>query len=128
MATDLHSADGLGVSGLTGDRAFDNTASTDMGGGGGRADQADLGAIDALTSFTLQGWFKTAGSTAIGGGSGQSKAVLLHNTSRIGKPVNKKGFELYGSSGYFKLEVDDGAVSTSATSEYGDTQSWIFLP
>ena len=26
VATDLHSADGLGVSGLTGDRAIDNTA------------------------------------------------------------------------------------------------------
>src|SRR3990167_3976532 len=49
VATDLHSADGLGVSGVTGDRAFDNTASTSMGGSGGRADQADLAAIDTLT-------------------------------------------------------------------------------
>src|SRR3972149_6706950 len=76
-ATDLHSADSLGVSGLAGDRAFDNTASTSMGGSGGMAEQADLAAIDTLTSFTLQGWFKTDGSNAIGGGSGD--AVLLHN-------------------------------------------------
>src|SRR3990167_6400244 len=121
-ATDLHSADGLGVSGVTGDRAFDNTASTDMGGTGGRADQADLAAIDTLTSFTLQGWFKTAGSTAIGGGSGSSQAVLLHNTSGAGG--SKKGFELYGQQDNLKLEVDNGNASTSA---YGDTQSWIFF-
>src|SRR3972149_4055276 len=82
VATDLHSADSLGVSSLTGDRAFDNTASTSMGGNGGMAEQADLAAIDTLTSFTLQGWFKTDGSTAIGGGSGD--AVLLHNISGSG--------------------------------------------
>jgi len=52
VATDLHSADSLGVSSLTGDRAFDNTASTSMGGNGGMAEQADLAAIDTLTSFT----------------------------------------------------------------------------
>jgi len=119
-ATDLHSADGLGVSGVTGDRAFDNTASTSMGGSGGRADQADLAAIDTLTSFTLQGWFKTDGSTAIGGGI--SKAVVLHNTSGIA--VNAAGFELFGQQGDLKLAVDDSNASTSA---YGDTQSWVFF-
>src|SRR3989304_9079921 len=121
-ATDLHSADGLGVSGLTGDRAFDNTASTDMGGDGGRADQADLVAIDTLTSFTLQGWFKTAGSTAIGGGGGTRKAVLLHNTST--SQGQTKGFELFGQPNKLKLAVDGSNVETSA---YGDTQSWIFF-
>src|SRR3990167_756004 len=34
-ATDLHSADGLGVSGSAGDRSFDNTAPSSMGGSGG---------------------------------------------------------------------------------------------
>src|SRR3989339_394443 len=122
VATDLHSADGLGVSGLTGDRAFDNTASTDMGGDGGRADQADLVAIDTLTSFSLQGWFKTAGSTAIGGGSGSSQAVVLHNNS--GSGGSAAGFQLFGQQGDSKLAVDNGNASTS---EYGDTQSWIFF-
>ena len=122
VATDLHSADGLGVSGLTGDRAFDNTASSDMGGSGGRADQADLAAIDTLTSFTLQGWFKTDGSTAIGGGSGSSQAVLLHNTS--GSGGSAAGFQVFGQQGDSKLAVDNGNASTS---EYGDTQSWIFF-
>ena len=121
-ATDLHSADSLGVSGLTGDRAFDNTASSSMGGSGGRADQADLVAIDTLTSFTLQGWFKTDGSTAIGGGSGSSQAVLLHNTS--GSGGSAAGFQLFGQQGDSKLAVDNGNASTS---EYGDTQSWIFF-
>ena len=102
-ATDLHSADSLGVSGVTGDRAFDNTASTSMGGSGGMAEQADLAAIDTLTSFTLQGWFKTDGSTAIGGGSGSSKAVLLHNTS--GSGGSKRDLNSMGNKGILNLKL-----------------------
>jgi hypothetical protein len=114
-ATDLHSADSLGVSGLTGDRAFDNTTSTSMGGSGGRADQADLVAIDTLTSFTLQGWFKTDEATSLG-----NNARIFHNVS------GSNGFELYGSSGDFNFGVDNGNASTSG-SNYGDTQTWIFF-
>ena len=64
-ATDLHSADARGVSGLAGDRSFQNTAVSDHGSAanagtnGFRADQADNNAIDALGSFTISGWFKT---------------------------------------------------------------------
>ena len=50
--------------------------------------------------------------------------MLLHNTSRIGGPTNRKGFELFGQDNNLNLTVDDGDASTSG---YGDTQSWIFF-
>ncbi|MDO8094963.1 MAG: Ig-like domain-containing protein, partial [Candidatus Brocadiales bacterium] len=124
VATDLHSADSLGVSGVTGDRAFDNTASTSMGGTGGRADQADLAAIDTLTSFTLQGWFKTDGSTAIDGVTGSDRAVLLQNGE--GFTGNTNGFQLFGHQGNLKLRVDNGDAEAPELA-YGGTQSWIFF-
>src|SRR5204863_5654290 len=67
VATDLHSDTAL--SGLLGDRAFDNTTATGMGSGGsgGRATQPYDDAVDGLLSLTLQGWFKaesTVGSNA----------------------------------------------------------------
>lgn len=116
--TDLHSADGLGVSGSAGDRAFDNTASTTMGGSGGRAEQADVAAIDALTSFTLQGWFKTEGTAPLG-----TNARLFYNFA------GSKGFDLYGKSainGDMTLGVDNGDADTSGAI-YGDTQTWVFF-
>ena len=125
--TDLHSADGLGASsGLTGDRAFDNTASDSMGGDGGRADQADSAAndIDTLTSFTLQGWFKTAGSTAIDGVTGSKRAVLLQNGT--GFSGNTDGFQLFGHQEHLKLRVDNGDAEAPKLA-YGGTQSWIFF-
>src|SRR3990172_6665378 len=117
-ATDLHSADSLGVSGLAGDRAFDNTGSTSMGGSGGRAEQADLAAIDTLKSFTLQGWFKTDGISTLG-----TNARLFHNFA------GSNGFDLYGKStinGDMTLGVDNGDADTSGAI-YGDTQTWIFF-
>lgn len=63
VATDLHGTSGSGVSGAPGDYSFDNTASTRMGGvdsvaSGGSARVADSNALDLMTSFTLQGWYK----------------------------------------------------------------------
>jgi len=60
-SADLHSAYGLGVSGMLGDRAFDNTASTGMGIGsvGGLAG-IPAGTIGTLSSFTYQCWFNVA--------------------------------------------------------------------
>lgn len=61
-ATDLHSADGTGVSGLAGDRAFDLTTAVAMGGAGPYANfvsetNSDLAPLGALT---LAGWYKVA--------------------------------------------------------------------
>lgn len=70
QAVDLHSADSMGVSGQPGDRAFDNTSATGMGGEhsmGSRAQQSPTGALDSLTSFTLQGWFAFPGDGSFPG-------------------------------------------------------------
>lgn len=67
---DLHSADGLGVSGKAGDRALDNTQALGMGNtitppegrqyvGYGRAQTSSgIEDIDELKSFTISFWFK----------------------------------------------------------------------
>lgn len=66
---DLHSPDATGISGLSGDRAFDNTGATGMGtsGVGGRAEAATGSALDSLSSFTVQGWFKTSVTGSVSG-------------------------------------------------------------
>lgn len=63
VATNLRGASGSGVSGLSGDYAFDNAAaSTGMGslGTGGYATAPIGTAMDSLTSFTLSGWMNPA--------------------------------------------------------------------
>ena len=59
---DWHGAQGSGLSGKPGDRAFDNVASTQMGSGGlgGRA-WGVPGDSPALDSVTFSGWFRTEG-------------------------------------------------------------------
>jgi fibronectin-binding autotransporter adhesin len=132
---DLHSADGTGVSNLPGDRAFDNTASSQMGKGnnntGGIANQGDLAAIDKLASLTLQGWFKTAPGTTIGG-----FARLFDNHDD--KITPQGGYEFWGGSrssftsgtptdpGKLTLLLDDGEVSTT-TAAYQDQDTWVFF-
>ena len=67
VATNLHSADALGVSGQPGDRAFDNRATPSMGSTtSGKATVANRTWFRDLQAFTLQGWFKTDGAQTIG--------------------------------------------------------------
>jgi hypothetical protein len=116
VATDLHSTDTLGVSGLAGDRAFDNTASTGMGNApatGGRGFQADQAAVDGLSSFTLAGWFKS--STALANG-----AQLFNNTS------SGAGFALANNAGNALILYVDGTGGTSATYTSGG-DVWTFF-
>lgn len=127
-AADLHGAAGGGVGGdLVGhaqfglDRAFDNTASTAMGnaGVGGLANtSADVNAIDALTSFTLSGWFKTEGATGITG-----FARLFVNES------GNVGMHLLGGdvAGELRPKVDNVELGTPDVQGYGDTQKWVFF-
>lgn len=116
VATDLHGAPGSGVSGLFGDRAFDNSASTGMGnaGTGGRGvTSGPISVLSGLDSMTIAGWFNV--STVIGG-----NARLLDS---LGSGL---GFNLYASgAGILSLQVD-GAVATSSAS-YGATGSWVFF-
>ena len=126
-ATDLHSADALGVSGLAGDRAFNNSASSSMGspGPGGRADQNDNNNIDAFKSFTLQGWFKTDGTEVI-----TNAARIIDNTSTAagylllgtnGKPTNAAT----GAPGELQLNVNNANVVSQ--NWYNDAGSWVYF-
>lgn len=132
-ATDLHSSAGAGVSGLSGDRAFDNTASRYMGRGdglpnaGGIANQSDLDGIDKLASFTLQGWFKTVPGQTMG-----NFARLFDNHNDSISPQG--GFELYGGRnvngpvdpGKLTLLLDGSELSTT-TASYQEQDTWMFF-
>lgn len=119
-ATDLHSSGGLGVSGDPSDRALDLTAATAMGNTStGLSPAAKItphpATIGGLTSFTLQGWFKTDGASVIG-----STAYLFHvnNTGMISLRSE--------SSGVLRLYVDGIAVS-SASGAYNSAATWTYF-
>lgn len=111
--------DGTGVSGQQGDRAFNNSAATSMGGtvnssGGRGTHAADFEAIDNFTSFTVAGWFKTASTAPIGG-----NAVLVANRSGVA------GFSIHGDPnvpGNLVLAIDNGSNSSAG---FGATGEWV---
>jgi hypothetical protein len=116
-ATDLHGAAGSGVSGLPGDLAFNNTAST-MGGtsstatGGVARQPGKQGTVDGLTSFTVSGWFKTD-TSQVG-----NNAILINNLTTGGFMVRS------ATNGTLTLEMAGGFVTTPAT--YTAIGSWVF--
>ena len=60
---DLHSADASGISTRIGDRAFDNTSATAMGGagkGGVALVPTNIVTMETFSSFTLQCWFNSS--------------------------------------------------------------------
>lgn len=126
IATDLHTADGGGVSGLAGDRAFDNSASSAMGtsGAGGRIDITDSVALNGSTGVTVAGWFKTAEETPVGNQSylldlgvwGSGKAGLLLSRNQNGEVLST----IYGQAATSETLV-------SAVGAFNETQSWVFL-
>ena len=110
---DLHSADGGGVSGLPGDRAFDNSASTAMGsaGVGGKGEQAHVADTDDLKSLTLQGWFNAQ--------------EVIDNVARIvDNQIGNTSFLILGSAGGLNFEINN--VSSKAGS-FGDVGTWVFF-
>ena len=114
---DFHSTDAQGVSGLPGDRAFDNSISSGMGskGSGGRAATlADVDAADDLFSLTLQGWFRADGAP-------------IDNLARlITKQAGSTGFLLLGTGGNLDLEINN--VGTTSTGiHYADAGTWVFF-
>jgi Concanavalin A-like lectin/glucanases superfamily len=129
-AADLHSASGSGVGGQG--RAFDNTASTAMGGAsaipagsvtGNRAQTPDgvSASVGALQSFTIQGWFKTSGTAMVGDG-----AKLLESYTTVGPA----GFTLSAfQNGRLTLNVDGNSLAsgTAGSTLYGATESWVFF-
>lgn len=145
VATDLHSADALGVSGQPGDRAFDNSTATAMGnigtGGYGKTTSAIATDLGALKSFTIQGWYKTDGSV-IGAGAqlvnfknGNSGFLVnASNTGNLSLEVN--GVGAYGSGSAYSAVSEwtffavtyDGTKATSNVKFYvGSTASSVTL-
>lgn len=121
---------GPGVSGLSGDFAFDNRASTAMGtpGPGGHADQAaDNAATDGLKSFTIQGWFKTDGTQAIG-----RDAALINNLGTGGGwSLRGQGLTGSGNVGNLTLLVNSteaySGPGVNFSGPYNATQTWVFF-
>ncbi len=119
IAPGVIGGDGSGVSGLLGDRAFNNSAATSMGGtvnssGGRGTHAADFDAIDGLLKFTIGGWFKTATNAPIG-----ANAVLYANRSGVA------GVSIHGDPnipGNLVLAVDN---SSSTSAGFGATQEWV---
>ncbi|MFA6962133.1 MAG: PEP-CTERM sorting domain-containing protein [Opitutaceae bacterium] len=123
-AADLHSSSGGGVSGASGDLAFNNTASSGMGSTGtggyttsGTSIGGDLG---TLTSFTIQGWFRTADSNALLGSG--AKIFNLFNASTT------KGIDLAGlADGTLTLNVNGVSAQSPFTTGYYGKDVWVFF-
>jgi len=116
VVTDLHSDVGLGLSGLLGDRALDNTTATGMGSGGtgGRATQPYDEAVDGLLSLTLQGWFRV-------------ESTVGSNARFFAKQGSGTGFLfLAPSGGTLSLEIN-GSSSTMSSAQFSEVGQWIFF-
>lgn len=101
--------DGSGVSGKAGDRAFVNVT-------GGRANHAaDDNAIDTLTSFTISGWLKSNGASALSSGR------IMENASGV--------LILFTGAGTYQIQIDGNTTGFIADSgnHYSDTQKWMFF-
>jgi hypothetical protein len=129
---DMHSADGLGVTGQSGDRAFDNTGATNMGTGySSRADISDSNtgspasnALDGLTNFTLSGWFRTDATI-----SGTNPGWLFNNYY-YSPGTGFTGYGLYYTAGELRFLMGhylgyDLAASTPGA--YSGNDTWIFF-
>ncbi len=116
-------ADGSGVSGLAGDRAFDNSAADGMGGNAttgytGVAGNATT-SIGSLSSLTLTGWFKA--DEVIGNG-----AYIL-NTEEFKLRAYDVAFP--STTGVLQLTIGGVASprSTTVNSDYTNVGSWVFF-
>ena len=121
-SVDLHGGPGSGVSGLASDVAFDNSAST-MGGLGGRAEQPnDDDNVDAFTSFTLQGWFRSTDPVSPSGNAGR----LFDKNDGAGTG----GYFLGWQSGIINLQVkspSDGVDGAASPPLYFSGGQWVFF-
>jgi hypothetical protein len=124
---DMHSADGTGVTGLAGDRAFDNRGATDMGTGySSRADIADSASnvLDSLTNFTLAGWFRRDPQAT------SDSAGWLFNNYYYGPGVGFTGYGLFyadGQLGVISGHYNGYDLAQSTAGAYADADSWVFF-
>lgn len=111
-------ADDTGVTGVSGDAALDNTASTMSGSGGGTYYNYSDGALGTLTSFTVTLWFKTDGQQAKGA------TRLFDNGSQL------LAFDGADTGASQKLTFNSGSnsgviqLSNSVLATAGD---WVFV-
>lgn len=125
VATNLRGASGSGVSGLSGDYAFDNAAaSTGMGssGTGGYATATIGTAMDSLTSFTISGWM--------------NPQTQINNAARVVEQVTGSTSTwrlLSDNAGRLTLQIatptSGGYIQTTSAigSAYSGTGQWTFF-
>ncbi len=110
---DMHSADFEGVSGHEGDRAFDNTSATGMGGsgiGGVALIPTNIESAGTFSSFTLQCWFNASQPLA--------KGARLFDSGRYVVFAGSK-------PGVVWLTVNHRHTGTAAV--YTQTNEWVFF-
>lgn len=122
-----YTAGGLGVSGLSTDRALDLSQATGMGGssnfGGGATSTGDLSDVPGFQgarSFTMAGWFYATESAI----TTNSQLINISNASN-------DGFRLYGhTNGRLLLDYvgDHGRDNFSSTRDsYSTVGEWVFF-
>ncbi|WP_186774934.1 choice-of-anchor Q domain-containing protein [Allorhodopirellula solitaria] len=114
LPADLRAADGSGVSGRPGDFAFDNTNSTGITNASHAQNAVDFDAIDALSAFTLSGWFMLPESATES--IGRQDALIENGTISINDAPG--GFRLRGgavaNAGTLELRVNrDRSIESS---------------
>ena len=142
--TDLRTAAGLGVSGNASDKAFDNSAATDMGTGGDVAvasnikqsggvvsvDLTNTGdKLTGLQSFTVIGWFQCVPAGVI-----QNLARLveitdsyLHNPPCFTICSTKGGGSLIMDMGIANTSFDENSVHSNYNTYISSGSSWQFF-
>ena len=119
---DLHTEDGLGVSGAPGDRAFDNYSWCEpFKAGIGEHEEIDT-TIPKLESMTIQGWFKMD----------QIPGTYEHPTKgdRNEATLIKGPFMLHTTSSpisvglKFRARPGEGVISAR---KFGITKEWVFF-
>jgi hypothetical protein len=111
------SPDKAGVSGLSGDYAFTNTAASGMGSSANETGRDGVATapftLAATNTFTITGWFNAG--TTLG-----SAARILQKTN------TSSGINLYGNNGALAVEIN-GKAAVSSDAVFGDTGKWVFF-
>lgn len=117
QSANFHSTDGKGVSGDSGDRAFNATAAIEMGGDGPYLDlEQDQDELDTLYSFTVVGWFNRSPGT-----TGIKQANLLSKTD------GSSGFKLQGDSSGDGLILRVDGQEVSDDDFLAGRTGWVFF-
>lgn len=105
-------ADGSGVSGLAGDRAFDNAPSS-----GGAVNYVSAHGLNGLTSFTYSFWYNTSTARGIGNRLFESNA-------------NGSALLQFASSNTLQLGINGASTSPLTTPEtpvLGLLNTWVYV-